>query len=168
MHCYYLTKNCIWLKFCPLFRFGNTENLQTLPEKWKQLLSGVLRLCLEKYVNTIDEDRNLLKKENYQKLSRKRQFALHVRVGQKILLHKTLQAITKEPLSNSVQPGQGDHCCIAWSLVGLPVGLQFLPLNVGGGTLIPPSTTDTPALHFVEDLFPLRDRDLGKKIHTER
>lgn len=88
------------------------ENLHTLPDKWKQLLSGVLRLCLEKYINTIDEDRNLLKKENYQKLSKRRQFALHVRVGQKVLLHKTLQAITREPLSNNAQPGQ-DHCCIA-------------------------------------------------------
>lgn len=89
------------------------ENLHKLPENWKQLLSGVLKVCLEKYVNTIDEDRRLLRKENFDNLSKKRQFALHVRVGQKILLHKTLQAITKEPLANNMQPGQGDHCCIA-------------------------------------------------------
>lgn len=71
----------------------SNEALSRLKTPCKKLLYDSVLLTLESYGSDLKADQDLLKKEAYEKLSRREQQALHVRYGQKRILHQLLELV---------------------------------------------------------------------------
>ncbi|XP_051485210.1 N-lysine methyltransferase SETD6 isoform X3 [Apus apus] len=72
----------------------SNEALSRLKPPCKKLLHDSVLLTLESYRSDLKEDQDLLNnKEAYGKLSRREQQALHVRYGQKKILHQLLELV---------------------------------------------------------------------------
>uniref|UniRef100_A0ABM5EU63 N-lysine methyltransferase SETD6 n=1 Tax=Pogona vitticeps TaxID=103695 RepID=A0ABM5EU63_9SAUR len=73
----------------PLLSVAVIPNLKA---SWKKLLCGATRLTLKSYDTDLKEEEDLLKDlQAYSQLSRREQFALQVRYGQKKVLHQLLE-----------------------------------------------------------------------------
>lgn len=71
----------------------SNEALSRLKPPCKKLLYDSVLLTLESYRSDLKADQDLLKKEAYEKLSQREQQALHVRYGQKRILHQLLELV---------------------------------------------------------------------------
>lgn len=72
----------------------SNEALSRLKTPCKQLLYNSVLLTLESYRSDLKAEQDLLNnKEAYEKLSRREQQALHVRYGQKRILHQLLELV---------------------------------------------------------------------------
>ncbi|NXJ06590.1 SETD6 methyltransferase, partial [Odontophorus gujanensis] len=67
--------------------------LSRLRSPCKMLLRDSVLLTLESYRSDLRAEHDLLSKEVYEKLSRREQQALHVRYGQKRILHQLLELV---------------------------------------------------------------------------
>ncbi|NXQ80172.1 SETD6 methyltransferase, partial [Nyctibius grandis] len=72
----------------------SNEALSRLKPPCKQLLYDSVLLTLESYRSDLKAEQDLLNnKDTYEKLSRREQQALHVRYGQKRILHQLLELV---------------------------------------------------------------------------
>lgn len=72
----------------------SNEALSRLKTPCKKLLYDSVLLTLESYRSDLKAEQDLLNnKEAYEKLSRREQQALHVRYGQKRILHQLLELV---------------------------------------------------------------------------
>lgn len=72
----------------------SNEALSRLHTPCKKLLHDSVLLTLESYASDLKAEQDLLNnKEAYEKLSRREQQALHVRYGQKRILHQLLELV---------------------------------------------------------------------------
>ncbi|KAM6253178.1 N-lysine methyltransferase SETD6 [Porphyrio hochstetteri] len=71
----------------------SNEALSRLKPPCKRLLHDSVLLTLESYTSDLKAEQDLLNKEVYEKLSRREQQALHVRYGQKRILHQLLELV---------------------------------------------------------------------------
>lgn len=67
--------------------------LSRLKAPCKALLHDSVLLTLESYRSDLRAEQDLLSKQVYEKLSRREQQALHVRYGQKRILHQLLELV---------------------------------------------------------------------------
>ncbi|NXX73607.1 SETD6 methyltransferase, partial [Urocolius indicus] len=69
------------------------EALSRLQPLCKKLLCDSVLLTLEAYGSDLKAEQDLLSTEAYERLSRREQQALHVRYGQKRILHQVLELV---------------------------------------------------------------------------
>ncbi|XP_066281502.1 N-lysine methyltransferase SETD6-like isoform X2 [Branchiostoma lanceolatum] len=72
------------------------EKLSDLPEAWRRLLAAAARCCMRKYRNSLQENEQLLIKENWEKLSKRQQWSLLVCYGQQKLLNRIIISCLSE------------------------------------------------------------------------
>ncbi|NXK53821.1 SETD6 methyltransferase, partial [Chauna torquata] len=71
----------------------SNEALSRLKTPCKKLLYDSVLLTLESYGSDLKTEQDLLNKAAYEQLSRREQQALHVRYGQKRILHQLLELV---------------------------------------------------------------------------
>ncbi|MFT7819240.1 N-lysine methyltransferase SETD6 [Arapaima gigas] len=69
------------------------EGIPALPGSWRELLNRAARFTLDSFSGSLEADRALLENQRaHSQLGSRVKHALHVRYGQKVILHRLLQA----------------------------------------------------------------------------